>query len=114
MFVRVYVCESVTARAGLCMCVCACKSACMSACVCKRPAHLGLPGDGGHVADLFGAQGVDYGALAHVGVTDEPHADLLLIAMELQRQNTPSPEETVYVFAQFSFRYSVATAVMSL
>lgn len=41
--------------------------------------HLGLPSEGRHIADLLGAQRVDDGALAHIGVPNESHADLLLI-----------------------------------
>ena len=54
--------------------------------------YLGLPGDGRHVADLLGPQGVDDGALPHVGVADEPNADLLLISVELGGE-----EEMLYV-----------------
>ncbi len=39
--------------------------------------HLGLPGNGGHTADLLGPESVDDGALAHIRVADQPHADLL-------------------------------------
>jgi hypothetical protein len=46
--------------------------------------YLGLSGDGSDLADLLAAQGVDDGALAHVGVTHHPHADLLLV---LQHQH---------------------------
>lgn len=50
----------------------------------RRKHHLGFSGDGRHVADFLGAQRVDDGTLAHVGVTDEAHADLFLVRVELR------------------------------
>ena len=47
-------------------------------------AYLGFSSNGRHLADLLGSQGVDDGALAHVGVADKPHADLLLVHMQLK------------------------------
>ena len=44
---------------------------------------LGLAGYRGHLADFLGPQRVDDGALAHVWVTDEADADLLLVDVQL-------------------------------
>ena len=42
--------------------------------------------DGGHVADLLGAQCVYHRALANVWIANEPHADLLLVSVQLFKE----------------------------
>ena len=42
--------------------------------------------DGGHVADLLGAQCVYHRALANVWIANEPHTDLLLVGVQLFKE----------------------------
>ena len=46
-------------------------------------AYLGFAGNRGRFADLVRLKGVDDRALAHIGIPDEPDADLLLVAVKL-------------------------------
>lgn len=58
--------------------------------VCVRAYYLGFSCEGRYVADLLGSQCVDDGALAHVGVANEAHTDLLLIRVQLTGQRNTS------------------------
>mmetsp|Transcript_5080 Transcript_5080/g.8734 ORF Transcript_5080/g.8734 Transcript_5080/m.8734 type:complete len:202 (-) Transcript_5080:901-1506(-) len=44
--------------------------------------NLGLPGNRSDFADFLGAEGVDDGALAHVGVAHKAHGNVLLVLVE--------------------------------
>ena len=45
--------------------------------------YLGFPRKRSNSADFLGPQGVDDRAFAHIGVSNESHADLFLISVEL-------------------------------
>ena len=53
--------------------------------------------DGGHVADLLGAQCVYHRALANVWIASEPHADLLLVSVQLFKEKNTHHTHLVWV-----------------
>ena len=54
--------------------------------------------DGGHAANLLGAQRVDHRALANIWIANEPHADLFLVCVQLFKKNTHHTHLSEYLW----------------